>query len=188
MTRKKEKKVRKLSDTMVSDREKALLSESNLLFKTVTEQSPNMIFINKGGKIVYVNHKCVEVMGYTKKEFLSPSFDFIKLIAPESTKTASGNFYLQMKGQEIGPYEYLLVNQKGEKIDAIITSKIIEYQGERAILGIVTDITDRKRAEKALSDSEENYRSLISEMCNGFALIKIIFDQKMRPWIVAFLK
>ena len=32
-------------------------------FQTFTEQSPNMIFINKGGQVVYVNKRCIEVMG-----------------------------------------------------------------------------------------------------------------------------
>ena len=188
MNRKKEKELRKLSDTMVSDLEKALLSESDLLFKTVTEQSPNMIFINRGPKIVYLNRKCQEVMGYTKEDFLSPSSDFMKLIAPESAETVSENFNLHMNGQEIGPYECVLVNQKGETIDAIITSKIIEYEGERAILGMVTDITDRKQAERSLRESEENYRNLISQMCNGFALNEIIFDKNSKPCDCRFLE
>jgi PAS domain S-box-containing protein len=46
--------------------------------------------------------------------------------------------------------EYALVTKKGERIDAILTTKLIQYEGQNAILGTVTDITERKRAEEAL--------------------------------------
>jgi PAS domain S-box-containing protein len=55
-----------------------------------------------------------------------------------------------MTGEDVEPYEYSLVNKQGEKIEAIITTKLINFDREKAILGIVTDITARKRAEAEL--------------------------------------
>ncbi|MCJ7577018.1 MAG: PAS domain S-box protein, partial [candidate division Zixibacteria bacterium] len=52
------------------------LSESEEKFRTLSEQSPNMIFINQKGRVIYANAKCQEVMGYKKEEFYSPNFDF----------------------------------------------------------------------------------------------------------------
>jgi len=57
------------------------------VFKELIDNSPNMIFINDFIKIVYANHKCSEVMGYDREEFLSPDFSFLSLIAPESRET-----------------------------------------------------------------------------------------------------
>jgi PAS domain S-box-containing protein len=119
-------------------------------FQTFTEQSPNMIFINRGGQLVYVNKRCIEVMGYSREEFYAPGFDFMTLIAPESIALIRTNFNRHMTGQDIEPYEYSLLNKQGEKIEAIITTKLINYESEKAILGIITDITDRKRAEEEL--------------------------------------
>ena len=180
--------VKKRPDTLISSLEKTLLMKSDARFKTFTEQSPNMIFINKGRRIVYVNKKCEKLMGYSKEEFLSSDFDFMSLVAPESVGLAMKNFRLHMSGQDLAPYEYALVNKDGEKIDAIITSKLIDYDGEQAILGIVTDITDRKQAEKSLRESEESYRKLISEMGNGFVLNEIVFDQNEMPVDCCFLE
>ena len=119
-------------------------------FKTFTEQSPNMVFINKGGRVVYANKRCIEVMGYSREEFYSPDFNFMSLIAPESVALIRSNFKRHMAGEDIEPYEYSLLNRQGEKIEAIITTKLINYENEQAILGIITDITDRKRAEEEL--------------------------------------
>ncbi len=138
----------------------AALRESEEKFRSVTEQSPNMIFINNNGKVVYCNQKCAEVMGYSQEEFYSPDFDFFDLIAKESKKTVKSAFAKHLKHQEIEPYEYRLVTKDGDKLDTIITTKLIQYEGNTAILGIVTDITRRKKMENALSESEAKFRAL----------------------------
>ncbi len=117
-------------------------------FRTFTEQSPNMIFINKGGRVVYVNKRCIEVMGYSLKEFYAPDFDFMALIAPESVDLIRSSFKHHMTGEDIEPYEYSLLNKKGEKIEAIITTKLVNFENTKAILGIITDISDLKSAQK----------------------------------------
>lgn len=128
----------------------AELRESEEKFRTFSEQSPNVIFINKRGRIVYVNNRGEELMGYTREEFLSEDFDFRSIIAPESIPTIEGNFAKHMAGEELEPYEYRLVNKWGEKIDAIIHTRLIDFEGEKAILGIVTDISVQKRTERLL--------------------------------------
>ena len=59
------------------------LRESEEKFRNLAEHSPNMIFINKKGKVAYANKRCEEMMGYTTDEFYSVDFDFLTLIAPE---------------------------------------------------------------------------------------------------------
>ena len=139
--------------------EKAL-RESEEKFRSLTEQSPNMIFINKKGKVVYCNKKCEEIMGYSKEDFCSLDFDFLDLISEESKNIVKSAFEKHMKNQEVPPYEYRLVAKDGVTHDAIITTKLIRYEGDSAILGIVTDITQRKKMEEALRDSEAKFRAL----------------------------
>ncbi|MDH5663956.1 MAG: PAS domain-containing protein, partial [Candidatus Bathyarchaeota archaeon] len=124
------------------------LKESEEKFRNLAEQSPNMIFINKKGRIVYANKKCEDIVGYKKKEFYSPGFSFLTLIAPESVDLVKSKFGRHMKDKDVIPYEYRLVTKEGKKIEAILTSKLIKYEGENAILGTVTDITERKKMEE----------------------------------------
>jgi PAS domain S-box-containing protein len=119
-------------------------------FKTFAEQSPNMIFINQGGRVLYANKRCSEIMGYDRKELYAPDFDFMSLIAPESVDLIRSSLKRHLGGEDIAPYEYALINKKGEKIEAIITTRLINYDDGNAILGIVTDITERKRIEEEL--------------------------------------
>jgi PAS domain S-box-containing protein len=124
------------------------LEQSEEKFRTLAEQSPNMIFINKMGRVVYANKKSEEVMGYTREEYYAHDFDFLTLIAPESVEIVTSAFSKHMKGDEIEPYEYTLITKDGKRINAIITTSTIDYEGEMTLLGIITDITERVRAEE----------------------------------------
>ena len=147
------------------------LRESEEKFRSLAEQSPSMIFINKKGKIVYVNKKCEEVMGYTREEFCSPDFDFHSLITEESLGLINEKFAQHLRGQEVQPYDYSIIRKDGKRIEAINSSKLIQYEGQSAILGIVTDITERKKSEQALRESEERLKILFESAPDAIYLI-----------------
>jgi PAS domain S-box-containing protein len=161
-----------IKDITERKRAEEAMRESEEKFRTLAEQSPNMIFINKGGKVLYANRKCQEKMGYKRKEFYSPDFDFHSLIAPESMEIVTSSFAKHMRGEDVAPYEYVLLTKDGRRIEAIINTALIRYEGERAILGTITDITERKRAEEELRNSEERYRSLVEDIDDGYFIVQ----------------
>lgn len=144
------------------------LKENEETFINIAENCPNMIYINKMGRVVYVNKKCEEIMGYTREEFYSPDFDFLTLIAPEYVETIKENFNKYVRGDEHPlSYEYALITKKGRKIEAIINSEEIIYGGSRCLLGIVTDISDRKLLEAELRQSQK--MAAIGTLAGGIA-------------------
>jgi PAS domain S-box-containing protein len=139
------------------------LKEREENFRNLAEESPNMIFINQKGKVVYANKKCEDTIGYTEEEFYSPTFNFLSIIAPESVEKLKSSFAMHLRGEEVPAYEYSLISKDGQRIEAIINTKLTEYNGEKAILGIVTDITEREKAKRELQESEERFRSLFEQ-------------------------
>lgn len=137
------------------------LKESEEKFRNLAEQSPNIIFINSMGRIVYANKQAESLMGYTIVEFYAPGFDFMSLIAPEDINKIKDNFSRHIKGEDISPYEYTIVNKNSKRIKVIITTKLINYESKPAILGIITDLTELKQKENKIKESEELYRLLI---------------------------
>jgi len=101
-------------------------------------------------------------MGYTREEFYAPGFDFMQLIAPESAEQIKAVYTRHAEGKEVEPYEYSLVTKHGRRIESIITTKLIEYDGTKAILGIVTDITERVRADRALREEKERSQTYLA--------------------------
>ncbi len=126
-------------------------------FRNLAEQSPDMIFIIKEGKFAYVNQRCEEILGYRKQEFYAPDFDYLTTIAPESRLLKEANFRKHMNGQDVLPVEYALLTRTGTKVSAITTTKLIDYEGQRAILVTATDITWRKQAEEELRRAHDQW-------------------------------
>jgi len=155
--------------------EDALL-ESEDKFRNLAEQSPNMIFIQTKGRVVYANEKCEEILEYKRREIYSPDFDFFVLIAPEFQETIKTNFGKLMKGEEVPSFECPLLTKEGKRIEAIWTTKMIDYGKEKAILAIVTDITPRKLAEKRLEESLEKLRRTMHGVIQAMALTVEIKD------------
>ena len=158
-------------DVTECKRTEEALRESEEKFRSLAEQSPNMIFINKKGKIVYANKKSEEVMGYKREELYSPDFDFRTLVTPESMDLINDNLARHLRGEEVQPYDYSIIKKDGKRIEAINASKLIQYGGEAAIIGIVTDITERKRAEQALRESEERLKILFESAPDAIYLV-----------------
>ncbi|MGA1791142.1 MAG: PAS domain S-box protein [bacterium] len=153
-----------LEDITTQKNAEKALQDSEKKFKALAENSPNMIFMHKRGSIVYVNKRCEEIMGYKKGEFYSSGFDFQCLVAPEDRQIVMQNLKKHMKGQEVPPVEYTILTKAGRRIEAILTTRLLDYENERAILGIITDITEQKKFEKELHLAKCNLEYLIQSV------------------------
>ena len=129
-------------------RTEKILRESEEKFRNLAEQTPNMIFIWSAGHIVYANRHCEMALGYPRKELYT--IDLKSFAAPEYRKRISDNFRRHLEGEQVPPYECVIITRTGRRIDAILTTKNISYDGAPALLGLVTDITTRKRTERFL--------------------------------------
>ncbi len=152
-----------ISDITDAKKAEEAIRESEEKFRALSDDSPNMIFINQNGLVVYVNKMCSDTMGYSKDEFLAPDFDFTKLIAKKDLEQIDRAFRKHSKGEEVLPYEYSLITKQGDTIDGHINAKLINYEGEKAILGVVTDITRRKKAEQLVQQYSEHLEDMLEE-------------------------
>jgi len=156
------------------------LRESEEKFRNLTEQSPNMIFINRGGKVVYANRKCEEIMGYRREELFADDFNFLDLIAPEYVDLIKRHYNRHLRGKELEPYEYALLTKAGKRIEAILTTKLVNYEGENSVLGIVTDISERKAAEKLLHDKEGEITQKSKSLEEMNIALRVLLEQRER--------
>ena len=166
-----------IEDVTERKRAQKAIRESEEKFRTLADQSPNMIFINRKGRVIYANKQCEEMMGYTREDFCSPDFDFFKLIAPETREAVKAGYAQHVQGKEVAPYEYTLITSAGRRIDALLASKLINYEGAQAILGTVTDISDRKRAERERQGNLERLQKLIEGIIHTMSVMVETRDQ-----------
>ncbi|NIU84302.1 MAG: PAS domain S-box protein, partial [Candidatus Thorarchaeota archaeon] len=75
------------------------------------------------------------------------------------------------KGIEVQPYEYTLLKKDGERMESIIATKLISFEGNPAILGIITDISERKAAEEEIKELKEFSESIVESMAEGIMIL-----------------
>lgn len=137
------------------------LQESEEKFKNLAENSPNIIFIHKNNNIVYVNKISEVILGYKREEIYKPDFDFIDLISPEFHDLVKKYMKKHDEGKEISSFEYTLLTKNNRRINAILTTKRIKFDGENAVLGILTDITERKKNEEKTKNLKDHLQKII---------------------------
>jgi len=140
------------------------LREREILFRGLSEQSPNMIFITLHGAVVYANQKFKKIMGLSQKEVELQHVNLMDLVASDSRSRVGEHFRTILGGSEDEPFECTLFPGHGERIDVLMAVIPIHYKGKRAILGTITDITNRKEMESQITASLREKEVLLQEI------------------------
>ncbi len=134
--------------------EKALL-ESEERYRTLVEGSPDAISVTIDSELVYVNQKRVELTGHTDKESLIGTRGIDSVTSMDRGKVEA-RIEARSEG-ESPPIEmsYRMVTRDGSIICVKEHSTSIIWQGKPAVLHILHDVTDKKRMEEELHQSQE---------------------------------
>ncbi len=138
------------------------LRESEERFRTIVETAPNLIIIsNKKGKNIYVSPNCKEITGYSQKELLGKVKWWVHPADNKKARKLFDTTYKQGTGYK--NLEYKAVKKNGDIWYASSSwNSIKDENGEvRGVVLETIDITEKKKAEEALSESEARYRSVV---------------------------
>ena len=128
-------------------------------FKYLFENASDAIYIlDKNGNFAAVNRKAEELTGFKREDFVGKSFR--KIIPLKSLPEAIKGFLDVVRGKEV-KIELELKTATKKTVLAEVTSTPLIVKGKIVgTLGIVRDITERKKAENALRESEEKFRKI----------------------------
>jgi PAS domain S-box-containing protein len=134
------------------------LRESEAKFRMVAEAMAIPVFLVRGTTLLYVNAASVRMLGYTEQEQLA--MPFWHIIHPDDRPIVMERAAARQRGELIPPArEYRVLTKSGETRWIEFNAVLIDYQGEPAILGNATDLTERKLAEEALQTSLAELRA-----------------------------
>jgi PAS domain S-box-containing protein len=141
--------------------EQALI-RSELKFRKLTDALTSAIIIYKENKIIYANSAALNFLGYNREELIN-KMDIWDLVLPEFNSFLRIRRLSHQIDEELpSRYEFKILTKNKEQKWLDFSFSTIDYDNDKALLGVAFDITERKQIEQALEESEQSYRILVS--------------------------
>lgn len=139
------------------------IAEAEEKFRSLVENSLVGIYIIQDQKFVYVNPKFERIYGYEEEELTGS--DVNALIFEDDRELVNEKMRKRINGVEISiHYCYRAKRKNGEVFDVEVMGAKMDFRGKVAIIGTLSDITERKLAEEGLKKSLMEKELLLKEI------------------------
>lgn len=146
------------------------LRESQLRYYSLFEQSPDGIILidAETARIIDFNTAAHQQLGYTREEFAKLSiYDLEAYETPEEIKESIRNALNRGKAEFLVHHK----TKSGEIRNIQVTAQAMMLEGHIVFHSIYRDITEQKRAEEQLRESEEKYRDLFENAIDPIFIV-----------------
>lgn len=151
------------------DRRSRELANSEERYRKLVDQAEDAMYIYRLDlSFLDVNKKAVGNLGYTRREVMGIGVKGI--VDPEWLCCTAGQVQ-SVREHGNARYESLHVRKDGSRVPVEVSSQLIDYDGQPAILSVARDISARKQAEEALKASERLYRIIFENSPVGIVYI-----------------
>lgn len=127
-----------------------------------------IVELSAEGKIVFLNDAWVKVTGFKIEQ--SMGVDFFDLLHNDDHAQQIQNFNSFVRGQKDSYRSYAKLRSASGLFRAIeLSISMIRYddRNNMRVVGTITDVEERRRAEKALSEAEKKYRMIVENAAAG---------------------
>ncbi len=161
------------------------MRESEKKYHDLAELLPQAVFeTDRDGILTYTNRIAFQYFGYTEDEFRQ-GVNVMQMLVPGDVERATAVFRALIDGKRMmdGPSnEYTALRKDYSTFPISIYSTPIHVNGSiTGVRGVIVDITDRKRAEEALRESEERFRGMTERSSD----LILILNNEMIPTYVS---
>jgi PAS domain S-box-containing protein len=141
----------------------AALRESEQRFRTIFDSVNDAIFVHDPatGDILDINAKMCTMYGYTREEALQIKVEDLSSGKPPYTQKDALAWMKKASRGEPQLYEWMAKDKDDRLFWVEVNMRLAAIDGQDRVLVVVRDITDRKRIEEALRESEARYRAII---------------------------
>ena len=138
------------------------VEERRMYLEAVMGAAPDAIVtLDARYRIVEWNSGAERLFGYSREEVIGRNIDPL-ITNPDTFEEAVGLTQTVVGGDDVLPRETVRYRKDGSPVDVLLAGSPILVGGEFiGVVAVYTDITERKRAEEALRESEEHYRAVV---------------------------
>ena len=156
------------------------ISNEFKILSSIVKSANDGIAIEKDNKIILVNDSFAKIFGYNRKEDLI-GMSFVEMVADEDVKRISEYLHLIRRKMD-APDRFEFLGKREDGTNMFFSTSVSEFEldGENYLVYLTRDISERKRSQQALRESEEKYRSLVENIDDFFFTYAKIKD-KLRP-------
>ena len=130
----------------------------HLRAQLLNEATDSIIATDLHGNLIYMNEATCRTRGYSKEEMLNMNLK--QLVPPHITSLVDKRLRrIKKEGTIVFDSEHL--RKDGGVFPIETTARTVNLGDRTIILSVIRDITERKKAEEALRESEERYRALL---------------------------
>lgn len=124
-------------------------------YRLISERARDIVWLlEPNGKIIEINQAAVDTYGYTREELLEKNIADLR--EPSSLPMLAEHLRTANEGHT--QFETAHVRKDGTTLPVEVSASGADFGGKRLILGIVRDVTERRRSEEALRESETRLR------------------------------
>jgi two-component system cell cycle sensor histidine kinase/response regulator CckA len=136
------------------------LNKSEERYRELVENAIDIIYTQDlDGNYTSVNMAAERITGYTSEE--ARGKNMMQFVSPEFRERAKAMTAAKLAGEERSSYELEVIAKDGHAVQLEVNTRIVYDDGVAVgVQGIARDITERKRTDIALSESEIRYRHL----------------------------
>lgn len=126
------------------------VSKNEEQFKSILDLLPEVVIVHQNGTIVFANRMATRLSGYSWEELIGK--DMLAFVAEKDRDMVITNFEKMLNGERVREYELELKTKNGIPAHAIIRSSDIVFNGRKASIIVLADVTARKMAENKLHE------------------------------------
>ena len=135
----------------------------------------------KLGVPAYISEQWPRITGYSREELMQMSFS--ELVSPKDRQASKERYIKKRRGEKLPEHiELSIVRKDGAEVPIELTGGYTMYNGKKADVAYIRDITNRKKTYEAIAQSEKRYHDLfdnipVAIMELDYSLVKKRFDE-----------
>jgi PAS domain S-box-containing protein len=153
--------------------EEALRQSELLATATIEGMSDGVMLVSMDGKVTYINKAFEKLLGYSAGELVgTPAVELPTYSESKDKKKAREALLRVIAKGETEPIDMVGVTKDGNEIPISFSASVIkDAQGNpRMLVAVIRNITERKKTEDALKESERSFRTIFDNAVDGIVL------------------